>query len=103
MAAEQQIDAIVVRWSPVPEDLREVVARPAFRRQQARAMLVAAALSAVGVLLMLNATFRLPGVIAATGGGILLLLMSVAYRRVAQLRWRNDPAGARPGGVHVRR
>ncbi len=96
MAAEQQIDAIVVRWSPVPEDLREVVTRAAFRRQVAKAMLVAAALFAAGVLLMLNAAFRFPGVIAATGGGILLLLMSVAYRRVAQLRWRNDPLARDP-------
>ena len=91
MTAEQQADAIVVRWSPEPEDLREVVARPAFRRQLAAAMLVAAALSAAGVLLTLNATFRIPGVIAATEGGTLLLFMSVAHRRVAQLRWRNDP------------
>ena len=89
--AELQTEAIVVRWSPVPEDLREAVARPAFRRQQAKAVLVAAALFTVGVLLMLNAALRVPGVIAATGAGILLLLMTVAYRRVAQLRWRNDP------------
>jgi hypothetical protein len=96
VTGEQYNNAIVVRWSPVPEDLREILARPAFRRQRAKAMLVAAALFAVGVLLMLNAALRIPGVIAATGAGVLLLIMSVAFQRVAQLRWRNDPLARDP-------
>jgi hypothetical protein len=91
MTTEHQADTIVVRWSPEPADLQELVARPAFRRQQVKAMLVAAVLVVAGLLLALNATFRIGGVVATTAGGLMLLLTSVLYRRAIQLRWRSDP------------
>lgn len=96
MTAEQPLDAVVAQWSPTPEDLREITARPAFRRQQAKAMLTAAALFAGGVLLTLSAALRVAGVITATAAGVLLLFMGVAVRRVAQLRWRSDPLARDP-------
>jgi hypothetical protein len=91
VTTEQQADTVVVCWSPEQADLREFAARRAFRRRQARAMLVAAMLFVGGVLLALNAPFRIAGVIAAATGGVLLLLLGVAYRRAFQLRWRSDP------------
>lgn len=96
MSIEQQADPIVVRWSPEPADLRELYARPAFRRQLGKAMLVAAVLVAAGLLLALNPSVRIGGVVALAAGGVLLLLMSAAYRRVPQLRWRSDPLARDP-------
>jgi hypothetical protein len=90
-AIEDQTDMIVLRWSPEPADLHERLKRPAFRRQQAKAMLVAAALFVVGMLQTMNTSSRTIGVIWATAGGTMLLFISLIYRRAVRLRWRSDP------------
>lgn len=86
----------MLRWTPEQKDLRELTARPAFRRQMAKSMLVAAGLLVGGLVLVATGTASAAGGIAAVAGGMLLLLLGLAPRRTVQLRWRNDPLSRDP-------
>jgi hypothetical protein len=90
MVIETQADAIVLRWTPEQADLRELARRPAFRRQMAKSMVVAAILLAVGLVLVATGTAG-PGGLLAGAGGMLVLLLGLVPRRTLQLRWKNDP------------
>ena len=91
MVVETHADAIVLRWTPEQADLRELARRPAFRRQMAKARVVAAVLLAVGLVLVATGTAARPGGLLAVVGGVLLLVLGLAPRRTLQLRWQNDP------------
>ncbi|MFI6828778.1 hypothetical protein ACIBG5_16855 [Kribbella sp. NPDC050241] len=83
MAIETDADAIMLRWTPEKEDLRELARRPAYRRQMVKPMAVATILLAVGLILKLT--------VLAVVGGVLLLLLGLLSGRARQLRWNNDP------------
>jgi hypothetical protein len=83
MVIETNADAIMLRWTPEKADLRELARRPAFRRQMAKPMVVAAILLAVGLVLEVT--------VLAVVGGMLLLLLGLLSGRARQLRWNNDP------------
>ena len=83
MAIETHADAITLRWTPEKADLRELARRPAFRRQMAKPMAVAAILLVVGLVL--------EETILAVVGGLLLRLLVLLSGRARQLRWNNDP------------
>ncbi|WP_406051582.1 YcxB family protein [Kribbella sp. NBC_00889] len=83
MAIETHADAIMLRWTPEKEDLRELARRPAYRRQMVKPMAVATILLAVGLILKLT--------VLAVVGGVLLLLLGLLSGRARQLRWNNDP------------
>jgi hypothetical protein len=93
---EPEQDAITVRWSPQQSDVMEIIARPAFRRHLARAMLLTGAVLAVGILLALTEWLRPAGIAWATAGGTLLLYAVLVPRRTLQLRWRSDPLARDP-------
>jgi hypothetical protein len=96
MVFEMPPNAIVLRWTPERADMQELTARPAFRRQMAKSMLVATALLAGGLVLMVTGAASEAGGIAAVAGGTLLLLLGFAPRRALQLRWNNDPLSRDP-------
>jgi hypothetical protein len=91
MVIETHPDAIMLRWMPEPADLQELARRPAFRRQMAKSLAVAATLLVVGLLLLSTGTAEKSGGFLAAVGGVFLLLLGTAPRRSLQLRWKNDP------------
>lgn len=96
VTVEKQGSTIVVSWTPELADLREVTARPAYRRQLAKAVTLAAVLLAAGVLLAATKTSPSAGVIAATAGAMLLLVIVLGSRRAQRLRWNSDPLAREP-------
>jgi hypothetical protein len=93
MVIETQADAIMLRWTPDQADLREWARRPAFRRQMAKSMSVAATLLVVGLVLVASRTaWAIPlGLYLAVTGGIQLVSLGLAPRRSVRLRWKNEP------------
>jgi hypothetical protein len=93
MVIETRADAIMLRWTPDQAGLREWARRPAFRRQMAKSMSVAATLLVVGLVLVASRTaWAIPlGLYLAVTCGIQLVSLGLAPRRSVRLRWKNDP------------